>query len=391
MATENIKEKTAIVGIGAVDFSTNIGKTEWYTACECIKLAADDAGLNIYDIDGLVKNVDDGPDPSYVTKGLGIDNLTYHSESHWGNSGMMNAIQAVASGAVNYCVYYQPAHRASGAEKSLSDYRVAKELQDDSLDIIRHDFFDSYGLIGQPGFVGMTYRRYMHEFGARPEQFGWIPIVDSENASRNPNAIFFDKPITIDDYMNSKVVVDPMREYDFAPKVDGAIAIIVTTPERARALRQKPAIISSAAFGMAPEGQFHTSYTREVFTELPEMKNMAQELFRVAGMSPKDIKAAMLDDLFVPYVPMQLEALGFCGRGEGAAFCEGGDRIRVGGELPLNTDGGSIGQGKLDTTRIVEAVRQIRGTSPSQIDNADVVLIASGAGGPADGIILRKD
>ncbi len=389
MAKNSIKNKTAIVGIGVVNFSKNIGRSEWYTASQCIKLAADDAGVNIYDIDGMVKNIDDGPDPSYVQKGLGIDNLTYHSESHWGTSAMMNAVQAIASGAANYCVYYQPAHRASGPEKSISDYRVARETRDDSLDLIRYDFFSPFGLIGQTGYVGMTYQRYMYEFGVKPEQIGWIPVVESESAARNPNAIFFDKPITIKDYLNSRMVVNPMREYDVAPKVDGAIAIIITTTERARDLKHKPVIISSCAFGMAPEGQFHTSYTRDSITELPEMKNMARELFRIAGVSPKDIKAAMLDDTFIPYVPMQLEALGFCGRGEGAAFCEGGDRIRPGGELPINTDGGSFGQGKLDMTRIVEAVRQIRGTSTNQIDNADMILVASGAGGPADGLILR--
>lgn len=390
MAIDSVKDKTAIVGIGVVPFSTSIGKTEWYTASQCIKLAADDAGIDIYDIDGMVKNVDDGPDPSYVQKGLGIDNLTYHSESHWGTSAMMNAVQAVASGATNYCVYYQPAHRASGAEKSISDYRVAREMRDDSLDLIRYDFYSPFGLIGQPGYVAMTYRRYMHEFGARPEQIGWVSVVDSENAAKNPNAIFFDKPITIDDYLKSRIVVDPIRELDCAPKVDGAIAIIVTTRERAASLKQKPAVISSVAFGMAPEGQFHTSYTRDNMVELPEMKNMGQELYKVAGVSPGDIKVALLDDGFVPYVPMQLEALGFCGRGEGAAFCEGGDRIRVGGQLPINTSGGCIGEGRLDMTRIVEAVRQIRGTSTNQVPNADLVLVTSGAGGPADGLILKK-
>jgi len=389
MAIESIKDKTAIVGIGVVDFSTNIGRSEWYTACQCIKLAANDAGLNIYDIDGMVKNIDDGPDPSYVQKGLGIDNLTYHSESHWGTSAMMNAVQGVASGSCNYCVYYQAAHRVSGPEKSISDYRVAREVKDDSLDMIRYDFFSPFGLIGQPGYVAMMYRRYMHETGITPEQLGWIPVVESENSVKNPNAIFFDKPITIDDYMNSKVITDPIRELDCAPKVDGAIAVIVTTPEKAKALKQKPVIIRSSAAGMAPEEQFHTSYTRDIITELPEMKNMADELFRIAGMSPKDIKVAMLDDTFTPYVPLQLEALGFCGKGEGAAFIEGGDRIRVGGELPVNTDGGSLGQGKFDIMRIVEAVHQIRGTSTNQVSNADTVLVANGAGGPADGLILR--
>ena len=116
---------------------------------------------------------------------------------------------------------------------------------------------------------------------------------------------------------------------------------------------------------------------------------MAGELYRIAVIGPNDIKVAMLDYTFTPYVALQLEALGFCGKGEGADYIEGGERIRVGGEIPINTDGGSLGQGKFEMTKIVEAVRQIRGTSTNQVANADAVLVASGAGGPADGLILR--
>ena len=118
---------------------------------------------------------------------------------------------------------------------------------------------------------------------------------------------------------------------------------------------------------------------------------MAGKLYRIAGIGPEDIKVAMLDDFFTPYIPMQLEALGFCGRGEAPAFIEGGERIRAGGRLPVNPDGGAIGQGRFVTTRIVEAVRQIRGTSSNQVPSADTILVASGAGGPADGMILRKN
>ncbi|MBT4512228.1 MAG: lipid-transfer protein [Chloroflexi bacterium] len=387
---ELYKEKTAIVGIGVVPFSTDIGRTEWYTACQAVKLAVDDAGLDMKRVDGLVKNVDDGPDQMYVQKGLGMDNLTYTAESHWGTSPMMNAITAVASGSVNYAVYYQTAHRASGPEKSISDFRVAREMREDLLDLIRADFYTPFGLIGQPGYVGMTIRRYMHEFNVTPEQMGWVPVVCSENAARNTEAVFFDKSITIQDYINSKVVVDPIRELDCAPKVDGSIAIIVTTLENAKSLRHPPAIIMAATQGTSSEGQFFTSYMRDTITELPEMQFVADELYRVAGIGAKDVKVAQLDDSFAPLVPMQLEALGFCDRGEGAAFCEGGDRIRNGGQLPLNTAGGALGQGRFDSARIVEAVRQVRGTSANQVKDADMVLSVSGAGGPADGLILRR-
>ncbi len=390
MAIESIKDRAAIVGIGVVEFSTDIGRTEWYTACQAIKLAAEDAGVNIDDIDGMVKSVDDGPDPTYTMKGLGIDNLLYHSENHWGTSAMMNAVHAVAGGLCNYCVYYQTAHRASGPEQCISDFLVAREFRDDSLDMVRYDFFSPFGLIGEPGYVAMMYRRYMHETGIKPEQLGWVPVVASENAARNPNAIFYDKPITIDDYLQSKLIADPIRELDCAPKVDGSIAIVITTPERAKGLKQEPAIVASAASGMAPEGQLHTSYTREVITGLPEMENMAKKLYHIAGIGPEDVKVAMLDDFFTPYIPVQLEALGFCGKGQAPAFIEDGERIRAGGRLPVNPDGGAIGQGRFVTTRIVEAVRQIRGTSSNQVADADTVLVASGAGGPADGMILRK-
>ena len=391
MAIDSVRDSAAIIGIGVVDFSTDIGRTEWYTACQAIKLAAEEAGVNIDDIDGMVKSVDDGPDPTYTCKGLGIDNLLYHSEHHWGTSAMMNAVHAVAGGLCNYCVYYQTAHRASGPEKCISDFLVAREFRDDSLDMIRYDYFSPFGLIGEPGYVAMTYRRYIHETGMKPEQLGWVPVVASENASKNPNAIFFDKPITIDDYMRSPIIADPIRKLDCAPKVDGSIAIIVTTPERARGFRNEPVIINSVASGFALEGQNHTSYTRDVITGLPEMDSMARVLYRISGMEPKDIRVAMLDDFFSPYIPMQLESLGFCARGEGPSFIDGGDNIRVGGQLPVNPDGGAIGQGRFVMTRLVEGVRQIRGTSTSQVADADTVLIASGAGGPADGIILRKN
>ncbi len=386
---DSIKDRTAIIGVGVVDFSTSIGRSEWDTASECVMKAINDAGLKPSDIDCLVKNIDDAPDNSYIQKSVGIENLVYASESHWGTSAMADAVTAVASGASNCAIYYQAAHRSSGLEKSYSDYRAARDIREDNLDMIRHDFYDSFGLIGQPGCFAITLRRYMHEFGATSEQLGWIPVVLSEYAAMNPEAIFYDAPVTIEEYMKSKVIADPIRAMDCAPKVDGAMALVVTSTEKAKDLTHRPAIIMSVAQGTATEGQLFTSYNQEVITQLPEMQRMGEELFRIAEVEPKDIKVAQLDDVFTPMVALQLEALRFCGEGEGAAFCDGGDRIRVGGELPLNTAGGNFGNGRLDIARIIEAVRQIRGTSVNQVENAELVLVASGAGGPADGLILR--
>jgi len=134
-----------------------------------------------------------------------------------------------------------------------------------------------------------------------------------------------------------------------------------------------------------------TSYYRPSISGLEEIGNVGRKIFAMAGVSQKDINVIELDDTFAPFIPMQLEELGFCGRGEGAAFCQGGDRIRVGGELPLNTGGGSLGEGHIyGLNNVYDAVCQLRGTAPNQVKDAEMVLVATGAGGPASGLILRR-
>jgi len=156
-------------------------------------------------------------------------------------------------------------------------------------------------------------------------------------------------------------------------------------------MAQQPVYIMAGAQRAATEGWLMTSYSRPVITELTEVASVGKELFRMAGVSPKDIDVAQLDDSYAPLVPMQLEALGFCKRGEGYAFCEGGDQIRVRGQLPLNTSGGSLGEGYIyGMNHIIETVRQLRGTSSNPVKDAERVLVMGGAGGPASGLILRK-
>jgi acetyl-CoA acetyltransferase len=142
---------------------------------------------------------------------------------------------------------------------------------------------------------------------------------------------------------------------------------------------------------MVGETEQMNSYYRPDIARLPEVGRVAERMFQMAGVRPQDIDVAQLDDAYAPLVPLQLEELGFCGRGEGAAYCEGGDRIRLGGEIPLNTSGGSLGEGHIHgMNHVVEAVRQIRGTSTGQVKGAELALVATGAGGPAAGLILGR-
>lgn len=385
---DSIKNQTAIVGIAQTEFSADSGRTEYSLACEVIKAAIEDAGVGYDDIDGVVKDTVDGIDSMYIQKAVGIDKVMYLSDSYFGTIPMLNAVTALASGIAKYVVYYRSANNGSG-KRAGSDFRAARETKDNSLDMFGYDFYAPFGLASDIGKIAIPVRRYYADTGANPDDVGWVPVVASEFAANNPHAVFCNKAITIDDYLASAMVADPMRAADCAPGVDGAMAMVLTTVERARDLPHTPAVVRAVAQGMTG-GENLSSYNRASLAGLPEMKLMAEELFGVAGMGPADLSIAMLDDQFAPLVPMQLEALGFCDAGEGTAFVAGGDNIRAGGRLTLNTNGGFWGEGFSYGSNVIEAVRQIRGTSSNQIEGAEAILVTSGAGGPADGSIITR-
>jgi acetyl-CoA acetyltransferase len=207
----------------------------------------------------------------------------------------------------------------------------------------------------------------------------------------NPKAMFYGRPITLQDYMESRMIVEPLRLYDCCLDTDGAVAIILTSAERAKALKQRPAYILGATQGIATQGEMMTSYYRPMISILPESWYAGQELWRVTGLSPKDVDVAQLYDAFTPLIPMQLEEYGFCGVGEGAAFCEGGDRIRLGGEIPCNTSGGHLSEAYIHGMNLIaEAVRQIRGTSTAQVEDAEISLVTGGLGVPTSAVLLRR-
>jgi acetyl-CoA acetyltransferase len=248
-----------------------------------------------------------------------------------------------------------------------------------------------YGFATPPSWVAMFATRYMHEFGATSDQLGTICVVLREYACRNPKALFYGKPITLEDYRAARMIVEPLRLFDCCVDTDGAVAIIVTSTERAKDLRQRPAIILGATQGIATQGEMMTSVYRPRISGLPEAWYAAQELWRVSGVTPKDIDVAQFYDAFSPLIPMQLEEYGFCGVGEGAAFCAGGDRIRLGGEIPCNTSGGHLSEAYLHGMNLIaEAVRQIRGTSTSQVKDAELSLVTGGLGVPTSALVLRR-
>jgi acetyl-CoA acetyltransferase len=232
--------------------------------------------------------------------------------------------------------------------------------------------------------------RIMHAYGVTSEDFGRVAVADRRHASTNPKAHFYGRPITLEEHQASRWIVEPLHLLDCCQETDGGQALLVTTMDRARDLAQTPAVIAAAAQGMADDQQMMRSYFRESLVDLPEMATCVRQLWETSGLGPDDIQTAVLYDHFTPLVLPQLEELGFCGRGEAKDFIADGN-IELGGRLPVNTNGGQLGEAYIHGMNgIAEAVRQVRGTAVNQVDGAEHVLVTSGTAVPTSALVLAR-
>ena len=182
----------------------------------------------------------------------------------------------------------------------------------------------------------------------------------------------------------------PLHLLDCCQESDGGQALLVTTMERAKDLRQKPAKIAAAAQGSGPGQQMMRSYYRPSITGIPEMALCAQQLYENAGIGPADIQTAVIYDHFTPLVLPQLEEFGFCARGEAKDFIRDGN-LEIGGRLPINTNGGQLGEAYIHGMNgIAEAVRQIRGSAVNQLDAVENVLVTAGTAVPTSALIVSQ-
>jgi acetyl-CoA acetyltransferase len=391
MAASNwISGKTAIAGIGATDFSKKSGRSELRLAVEATKAALEDAGLAPTDVDGLVTFNMDSSMETEVARNLGIPELKFHAQSSYGGGGACTPVQyaalAVASGIAKVVVFYRAFNERSevrfgtGMVLPPNPFPGSEELQ--------FGRNTTFGLATGAAFIGMFARRYMHEYGATSEDFGRVSVVCRRNASTNPKAWFYGRPITLQDHQASPYIAEPLRLLDCCQESDGGVAIVITSTERARDLRQKPAIIRGTAQGSSAGQEQMTSYYRPSISHLPEMALVGRQLYEQAGLGPRDIQTAILYDHFTPFVLFQLEALGFCPRGEARNFIADGG-IEFNGSTPINPHGGQLGEAYIHGVNgIAEGVRQIRGTAANQVPAVEHVLITAGTGVPTGGLIL---
>jgi len=383
--------KTAIAGIGATEFSKHSGRTTLRLAVECCDAAIHDAGLTPGQIDGMVTFTLDDNDEIDVARSLGLKDVTHFSRLPYSGGAacatIHQAAMAVHTGACNYALVYR-------AFNERSEMRFGAGLQDlpDSPTPIMVDFgwCLPFGMLTPASWVAIVATRYMHEYGATSEDFGRIAVADRKHAATNPKAFFYGKPITLEDHQASRWIVKPLHLLDCCQESDGGQALIVTTLERARHLPRRPAVIAASAQGSAEEQNMMKSFSRPEITALPEMGICARQLWAASGLGPDDIQTAVLYDHFTPLLLPQLEEFGFCKRGEARDFIKDG-AIEIGGRLPINTNGGQLGEAYIHGMNgITEGVRQIRGTSCNQVDRVEHVLVTSGTGVPTSGLILER-
>ena len=379
--------RAAIAGIGQTEFSKESGRSELQLACEAVLAAVRDAGLEPSDVDGLVTFTMDTNEEMEVARNLGMRELTMFSRIGYGGGAsaatVLHAAMAVATGVAEVVVCYRAFNERSGDRFGTMTTQATGMLPP------WLSWYAPYGLMTPAAWVALYARPYMERYGVTNEDFGRIAVVDRAHAASNPGAWFYDRPITLEDHQASRWIIEPvLRLLDCCQESDGGVALVVTSTERARDLASTPAVITAAAQGATFDGEMMTSYYRDDLCGLPEMGVVADRLWRMSGLSPADISTVFLYDHFTPFVLMQLEELGFCGRGEAKDWATV-ERLSLGGELPINTSGGLLGEAYIHGMNgITEAVRQIRGTSCNQVDDVAHVLATAGTGVPTSGLIL---
>jgi acetyl-CoA acetyltransferase len=376
----SLKGKTAIAGLGI----TKQGKVYDYNhvgfAVEAVRLALVDAGLERSDLDGLLVNpglswADGGMGSFQLQQAMGLRNLRLSVTMNAGGATacamIQQAAEAIAAGLCRTvaCVFSDaplkpPKPKSAGKGNgggSAGAYAFARGLD------------AAYGQFGVNAMYAMVAQRHMHLYGTTNDHLGAIAVAQRQWANKNPAAQFVDTPMTIDDYRQSRWVVEPFHLFDCCLVSNGGLAVIVTSAERARDLKQPPVYI----WGM---GQGHPG--GDPSETLASGAALAKEsAFGMAGITLQDIDVVELYDCYTFTVLVCLEDYGFCKKGEGGPFVADG-KTAPGGVLPVNTGGGQLSSFYMwGMTPVSEGVIQIRGQGGArQVDDAKLALV-SGNGG----------
>jgi len=385
--TRTFRDSAAIVGIGYTEFSKNSGVSTLTLGLRAIMAALADAGLRPTDIDGLATfRVGDSVLPTILAQSLGIRDLRYQVDQFGGGSVSHSivgqAALAIHAGIADTVVCY----RALNARSEFRMGGTGRPL----VDAVETQYQAPYGYFTPPQQFAMVTRAHMERYGTTSEQLGAVAVNQRANAVLNERALMR-TPMTMDDYLDSRWVVEPLRLFDCCLETDAAVALVMTSAERARDLKQIPVLVRGAAWG---SGQ--TLYSnQQPDTTRSAAADMAPRLYEMAGVGPSDFDLAELYDCFTYSVLVQLEDYGFCEKGEAGPFVESG-AIALSGSIPVNTHGGFLSEGYVHgLNHVTEAVSQLRhDAGDRQVEGAEIALSTAQPGyisGATAALVLRRD
>jgi len=353
-----LSRKIAVVGVGNAPYGSFPDRDEYSLAAEAFTMALADSGLEKSQIDGIgVCRI-----PSYARMGevLGIDprwTLTLPAHGRMSGISIIEALAALQAGIASTIVLLY-----SNIGRSRRVNYGGEEIA---------GIWDPWGLTSPGAGHAMMFRRHMELYGTTTRQLAEVSVAFRKHACLNADAVM-KKPMTIEDHENSRLITAPLRLLDYCQINDGACCLILTTAERARDLRRPPVYIA----GVGARDNFRESSLPNFSPDFwyDAVQDVAEQVYTMAGVGPKDVDSLMAYDNFSPTVLFSLEGLGFCKRGESGAFVEGGT-LALGGALPTNTDGGHLSNSYMQGWALnVEAVRQLRGElGPRQVHGAKVV------------------
>jgi acetyl-CoA acetyltransferase len=378
--------RVAVAGVGYSQVGRNTGLSIDEHLLQCTTAALADAGLGVRDVDGLATV---GTEPLHDAWMLGIEPLNWFAAGMLAPAFSFAAMQAIAAVASGFCetalalriIKQQPSAKAmakGGAPDQLTSFlHAAGGLR---------QWLTPFGAGSPTQWAGLFTQRYMSQYGATEEDFGRHVIAQRAHAALNDDAIFRE-PLTMEEYLEARYVSKPLRILDCDYPVDSGSAVIFTTEERARDLRHPVVLIDAYALTAIRDLEFETLSDMVETAPAP----CARSLWSRTSLTPADVDTAQLYDGFSIIVFQWLEALGFCGPGEAGGFVRDGN-TRLGGSLPVNTDGGACNVGRRHGANFcIEATRQLRGEcGERQVDGAEVAVFTNAVGPFAAAALLTK-
>lgn len=378
-----LKDAAAIVGIGQSRFAKQLEPSERALAAEVIVAALDDAGIAPAEVDGFASYTMEANDEVEIARNIGAGDVTFFSQVGYGGGAgpacVGHLAMAIATGQCRVGVAWRARKRGSGGRPWAGAAQPSASAT----------WTRPYGLLRPVDEIAMLMRRYMHETGATRDHLANVALAVRGMANRNPRALMYAKPLTRAEYMAARWISEPLCLYDNCLETDGALACVLVPAARARDCRQPPVYLHAFGQGLPAQSHSMVNYWCDDPLRGPSWTCAAQ-LYRHSDIQPGDVDVAQLYDAFTPLIPLSLEGYGFCGRGEGAAFTQGG-ALELGGRLPINTSGGGLSEAYVHGFNLIlEGVRQLRGTSTSQVPDAESCLVTGGEGVPTSAMLLRR-